>query len=238
MNPPATGNGPLALVGSGEFTEAMIEVDRWLLLGRPARAVIIPTAAAPEGEESLARWIGMGVAHYRGLGIEPVPLVIHNRAEADLAANAAAIEGAGLVYLSGGDPLYLAETLAGSLCGRALEAAWRAGAAVAGCSAGAIALTASVPRIREPGAPPAPGLGLVKNLLVLPHFDRIEGWMPGISAMAVDNAPPGWRVVGIDEDTAMVGGPGDWLVMGRQKAWVLEAGGARAGYSAREKVPV
>src|SRR5438067_6739197 len=49
--------GPVALVGSGEYLPVMLETERLLLQGRPPRYVQIPTAAAPEGEESLDRWV-------------------------------------------------------------------------------------------------------------------------------------------------------------------------------------
>ncbi|MCW2545185.1 MAG: hypothetical protein JWM40_2737, partial [Frankiales bacterium] len=44
--------GPVALVGSGEYLPVMTEVEGLLIEGRPPKYVQIPTAAAPEGEES------------------------------------------------------------------------------------------------------------------------------------------------------------------------------------------
>jgi cyanophycinase len=52
--------GRLALVGSGEYLPVMQEVEGWLLEGRPRRYVQLATAAAPEGERSLARWHQLG----------------------------------------------------------------------------------------------------------------------------------------------------------------------------------
>ena len=133
--------GPVALVGSGEFTPAMEDVDRELLEGRPQRVVFLPTAAAPEGEKSIAHWVDLGRLHYTRLGVEAVPLLVLDRVGADDADLASAIAGAGLIYLSGGDPTYLAATLLHTRVGDAIVAAWHNGAAVAGCSAGAVALT-------------------------------------------------------------------------------------------------
>ena len=42
-----------------------------------------------------------------------------------------------------------------------MEAAWRSGAALAGCSAGAIALTDWVPAVRSPAREPEPRLGVI-----------------------------------------------------------------------------
>ncbi|HET9944519.1 MAG TPA: hypothetical protein VFR56_02630, partial [Actinomycetes bacterium] len=43
--------------------------------------------------------------------------------------------------------------------------------------------------------------------------------------------PPGIVSVGIDEDTALVGGPDEWEVVGRQSVWVL-------GKDGRHEYPV
>src|SRR5450631_4298038 len=102
--------------------------------------------------------------------------------------------------------------------------AWLGGAAVAGCSAGAIALAERVPDIRRRGEPSVPGFGLARGLAVLPHFDQIDRWRPGASEWFVEHTPPGVHVIGIDEDTAMVGGPTHWRVMGRGSVWILGPG--------------
>jgi cyanophycinase len=107
--------GPVALVGSGEFLPVMEPVDAELLRGRARRAAIIPTAAALEGDERLAWWLELGRRHYEAMGVEPVPVPVRRRSEADDPALARLVTGAGLVYLSGGDPHHLADTLRGSL---------------------------------------------------------------------------------------------------------------------------
>jgi len=220
----ASNAGPVALVGSGEFTPAMAEVDRLLLEGRPHRAVFLPTAAGLEGSERVDYWVRLGRGHYHDLGVEPVPLLVLDRPSADDPVLAAQVEGAGLIYLSGGDPGYLAATLAGSRVLDAIFAAWRAGAALAGCSAGACALTevafdARPPRLRRAG------LRVVPGLAVLPHFDTIEGWRPGITQRCLEDLEPGQILVGIDENTALVGGPNRFRVHGAGAVWVLDGAG-------------
>jgi cyanophycinase-like exopeptidase len=219
--------GPIALVGSGEFTPATEEVDRALLAGRPQRVVYLPTAAALEGDERIGYWVELGRAHFRRLGVEATPLMVLTRDDADRDDLAAAVAGCGLVYLSGGNPPFLAQTLAGSRVGAAIRTAWEEGAAVAGCSAGAIALTETVPDIRNRHGRPVPGLALARGISVIPHFDRIEQWMPGAIQLAVEATPAGVHLVGIDEDTAIVGGPKEWRVMGRGAAWLLPGPGQR-----------
>ena len=45
--------------------------------------------------------------------------------------------------------------------------------------------------------------------------------MPDLLLTRVVETPPDVTVLGIDEDTALVGGPYDWQVMGRRSVWVL-----------------
>jgi cyanophycinase-like exopeptidase len=217
--------GPVALVGSGEYLPVMADVERGLLADRPPRYVQIPTAAAHEGAATLERWIALGREQAERLGVEAVPVVVHNRAEADDPDLAAQIDGAGLIYLSGGSPTLLAKALRGTAVWTAIEAAWRAGAALAGCSAGAMALTAWVPSLRRPGQDPEQGLGVVPHLRVIPHFDRFERRMPDLAGRYLARAPEGTMVVGVDEETALVWDGDTWTVAGQRSVWVLRREG-------------
>lgn len=234
----AGGAGPVALVGSGEYLPVLEDVERALIAGRPPRYVQLATAAAPEGEESLARWHALGADAARRLGVEQVVVDVRDRDGADDPDLAALVTGAGLVYLSGGNPAFLAQTLRGTAVWAAIVDAWRGGAALAGCSAGAMAMSASLPDVRRPWRPALDGLGLVPMVEVLPHFDRFASWMPDLVVRRVAGAPAGVHVVGVDEDTALVGGlqgwdgepagPGTtWHVHGRQSVWLLDRDGRR-----------
>jgi cyanophycinase len=227
-------SGPIALVGSGEFTPATEAIDLALLEGRPRKVVFLPTAAAPEGPTTIEYWTQLGSNHYRRLGVDATPLLVLNRDDANRDDLAAAIATAGLIYLSGGDPTYLANTLVGSRVGDAITEAWDHGAAVGGCSAGALALMDLVPDIRSRGTNPSRGLGLVHNLFVMPHFDQLETWSPGATQWALDTLPPGPHLVGIEEDTGILGGSIEWRVLGRQRAWVLRRDGSRAAFASGE----
>ena len=122
--------GPVALVGAGEFLPVMAAFDAELLAStgraRP-RVVILPTASFPDGEEVFKRWAAMGVAHFGELGAEVEPVLVRDRADADDPAAAQAVGEADLIYLSGGKPAHLRQTLDGSDVGRALVGRPRAG---------------------------------------------------------------------------------------------------------------
>lgn len=237
-SPSAPVPGPLALVGSGEFLPQMVAVDRWLLQDRAPRVAIVPTASGEEGDASVDRWVQLGVDHYRAMGIEPVPVRVVNRSDADDERFVSLLEGVGLIYLSGGNPGYVARTLRDSVVGAAIAQAWRSGVALAGCSAGAMVLTDEVPDVRHPQRPIERALSIVDGVTVIPHFDRMHRWDPSFLERAVAQLGPGRHLVGIDEDTAMVGGPERWTVMGRQRVTVFAAGGGSQVFGAGDQLTI
>jgi cyanophycinase len=136
----------------------------------------------------------------------------------------AQVSGAGLIYLSGGDPGHLAAVLRDTALWRAIVATWEAGAALAGCSAGAMVMATHIPDFRHPLGAGKAGLGLLPKLQVLPHFDKMAGRMPDILSRPFLRRRDGVTLVGVDEETAIVGGPDAFTVVGRGAAWILGDG--------------
>jgi cyanophycinase len=215
--------GPVALVGAGEFLDTMTEFDRDLLAAtgrsRP-RVVILPTAAANDGEAVFLSWAERGVAHFSRLGAEVEPVLVRTAAEGNDPAALQAVGEADLVYLSGGDPRHLLRVLQGSPLGAAVVAANARGAVTAGCSAGAMALVGrsmsfrQLPKISFPLPFPMrwqPGLGIAEGVVVLPHYNAVP---EAFSACIALQAPRGHVSFGIDEHTAVVGRSGAWQVYG------------------------
>jgi cyanophycinase-like exopeptidase len=219
------GPGPLALVGSGEYLPQMASIEGELLRGRPARYVQLATAAVPDGPSVVARWHRLGTEQAERLGVEAVIVAVGDRSDAENPALAARIAGAGLVYMSGGHPAYLADILRGSAVWAAIEAAWRAGSALAGCSAGAMALSSRVPSLRNPGRGDTAGLGLLPHLRVIPHFDLFAARVPDLLSRVLQPYDPAITVIGVDEETALVGGPYQWTIQGRGSGWKLTPDG-------------
>lgn len=227
--------GALVLVGSGEFTPIMRAVDEIILRhtpGSPPRAAIVPTASGLEGDVPLG-WIARGVAHFAALGCEAFAVPILDRAHAGDPAHAAALAGADLIYLSGGNPRHLVETLRDTPAWAAIRAACVGGATLAGSSAGAMALAELVisPRDAAPGWRPA--LGLLPGIGVLPHFDRFGAARTGPLIAA---APPHLTILGIDEDTAILATGAGATVLGAGGATVLRAGAATV-FGAGDRLP-
>ena len=213
--------GPIALVGSGEYLPVMTDIEAALIAGRAPRYVQLATAAVPDGLAVVERWHRLGVEQAERIGVTPVIVPVATREDANNADLAKLVEGAGLIYLSGGNPNFLAETLRDTAVWSAIIEAWSAGAALAGCSAGAMVMAAWVPTIRHPREGGTPGLGLLGHLRVIPHFDAVFARVPDIAARFLVGHDEAVTVVGVDEDTAIVGGPEEWTVQGRSSAWIL-----------------
>src|SRR5438094_870952 len=125
----------IGLVGSGEFTAAMEEIDREILATLPAhpRVVILPTAAA--GEDPMD-WAYRGVEHFTRLGARSAALMVLNWSHAEDPEHVAEVERADLVYLSGGKPARLLSALEGSPLWMGVLLARRNGGWIVGSSAG------------------------------------------------------------------------------------------------------
>ncbi len=241
--------GAIALVGSGEYLEQMREVDRFLLgTLNPARGrvALLPTASGLElGMPD--RWNTMGVEHFRGLGVEVTPVGLINRADAQDPQVLAALAGANFYYFSGGNPEYLLETLRDTPAWDTIFSAYRQGAVLAGCSAGAMMLGSytlsvrSVMRGQEPQW--VPSMAVVPGIVVMPHFDRVADFAGQEMFHAIlASAPEQALLIGVDEDTALIrahfGDELGWRVLGRQTVSVFGAGGERTIYRAGEHVPL
>ena len=217
--------GPIALVGSGEYLPVMQSVEAGLIAGRAPRYVQLATAAVPDGPQVVDRWHRLGAEQAQRLGVEVVQLSISDRSDANSLTIAEQVVGAGLIYLSGGHPAFLADTLRDTKVWSAIVEAWRDGAALAGCSAGAMALTDWVPSLRHPREGATPGLSLLRHLRVIPHFDAFAARIPDLITRFLLPHDEDFTLIGIDEETALVGGPWDWEVQGRQSVWRLDAQG-------------
>ena len=196
--------GPVALLGSGEFLPGMERLDRALIEGRPPRVVHLPTAAGQESGRRLRYWRDLARTHFtERMGIEVETIGVLDNNSANDPANVAKLDGAGLIYLSGGNPGYLAVALRDSAVLHRIRQLMDEGVAIAGCSAGASALTAVAPDVRS-GQGDDVGLRLIAHLAVIPHYDAARRRRKTRIDLFLRSVPEGITVVGVDEDTAIV----------------------------------
>jgi cyanophycinase len=199
--------GALALVGSGEYLpEAQLLEAELLRLGisrgKSNTYIQIPTAAGKEGEDRLDFWRQRGADQAARIGCEVKYLPVLTREDAHNAQWIEEIKSAGLIYFSGGDPVHLAEVFADTPMWQAIVQAWREGASLAGCSAGAMAFGGKIIGIRRSHI--SAGLNLLPEIEVIPHYDKFLGWLPDRVTAAIVRKDADTALLGIDENTALV----------------------------------
>ncbi len=225
--------GSLALVGSGEYLPQMMEFEKALIndgLANNKKPIYlqIPTAAAQESDHRINYWQQLGAKAAQNLGVTQSFLPIFTREDADNPELLKTISDAALIYLSGGDPHYLANTLRNTLAWDLILKNWQSGGSLAGCSAGAMVLSDQIPHFRLSRSEPTIGFGLLKQVRVIPHFDKFFKWIPDSAAKHLLDLPGDSTLIGIDEDTAVVKRANqDWQVWGKGKLHLLK--GQRPG---------
>ena len=222
-------NGSLALVGSGEYLSAMASFEKSLLddgikNGKRPIYIQIPTAAGKETPDRLEYWKQLGKEQADRLGIDSIFLPIFTREDANNLEYATLIRNSALMYMSGGDPHYLAETLLDTPLWDAIKENWSTGASLAGCSAGAMVLSSHIPNFRLLKKTPAQGLSLLPEIRVIPHFNKFFKWIPESAAKVLLHVPDNSILIGVDELTAIVKRSGEehWVVVGEAMVHVLK----------------
>ena len=204
--------GYILLEGGAEFGGRMADPDRKaieLAGGYSALISILPTAAAPDHNHQRAG--NNGLRWFRNLGasnIEVVPLI--DRVSAQDPSIAEILRASRLIYLLGGFPGFLGETLNGSAGWKAILDAYQEGAVVGGSSAGAMVLCQyyydpEAGEIRD-------GLGLLPGACLIPHHNQVGSrWHSRLVEWLPDAL-----IIGIDERSGLIneGDGGSWSVYG------------------------
>lgn len=145
---------------------------------------------------------------FKRLGaIDTNVLDINSRDDADLERNASLISESSGIFFTGGDQLRITSILGGTKVYNALHNAYKAGAAIAGTSAGASAMSRTMivdgnnnDPARKCTLKMAPGLGLLEAALIDQHFHQ-RGRIGRLLCGVAEN--PSILGIGIDEDTAV-----------------------------------
>jgi cyanophycinase-like exopeptidase len=192
--------------------------------GKEARYVQIPTAAGRESTDRLEYWKQLGLTQAKAIGVEATYLPIYTREDAFNQKYVDAVAKSALMYMSGGDPHHLAEVLSDTPLWSAIVENWKTGASLAGCSAGAMVLSAHIPNFRLLKKTATQGLNLLPEIRVIPHFNKFFKWIPESAAKVLLHVPDNSILIGVDELTAIVKRSGDteWVVVGEAKVHVLK----------------
>ena len=218
--------GTVIVIGGAEDkVRDRVILNRFVALagGADATIVVISTASSlgPEaGERYRQVFTELGAARVR-------PLHVVTRPHANDDEVARALHDATGVFLTGGNQLRLSSTIGGTRLAEAMVTRFRAGAVMAGTSAGASAMSSHMIAFGASGATPkqrmaqiAAGLGLLPGVIIDQHFQQRNRLGRLLSLIAQN---PSLLGLGVDEDTAGVVGPDHVMeVIGRGSVTIVD----------------
>jgi cyanophycinase len=200
----------LALFGSGEFTDAVDDIDKYLIDSfKPRNVAVLPTAAGMESD--VHKWIVMAQTHYAKLDLAVIPISVLNKDQANDQDLIAPLSEVDWIFFSGGNPGYLLETIHKTKLWEVIMQRVNDGALLAGSSAGAMVMgkyLLTAPSFKAMfsghGTLWQDGFGLV-DYTILPHFDHFKKYQ-GLVNKIIDTSPDKVRSawMGIDENTAII----------------------------------
>jgi cyanophycinase len=232
----------LVIGGAEDKVRDRLILGRFVALagGADATIVVISSASAlgAEAGERYRRVFGeLGVPR-----VHPIHAV--TRAQANDDAAVLTLRDATGVFLTGGNQLRLASTIGGTRLADAVLERFRHGAAIAGTSAGASAMSTHMIAFGASGATPkqrmaqlAAGLGVLPGVIVDQHFQQRNRLGRLLSLIAQN---PSLLGLGIDEDTAGVVGPDHVLeVIGRGSVTIVDGAASETdAWDARGHRPI
>jgi cyanophycinase len=198
------------------------------LAGGPDATIVVISTASSLGAEAGERYRRV----FGELGARDVrPIHAVTRGQANDEASVLALRDATGVFLTGGNQLRLASTIGGTRLAEAVLDRFRHGAAIAGTSAGASAMSTHMIAFGASGATPkqrmaqlAAGLGVLPGVIVDQHFQQRNRLGRLLSLIAQN---PSLLGLGIDEDTAGVVGPDAVMeVLGRGSVTIVDGSGS------------
>ena len=196
--------GQLVIIGGARIKRRMYYFETVSLLAgveKPVLLCCLRPAPIADRDTIYASVYPLGAADVQVLALQ-------TREEANqLHHHDTLVESTG-IFFTGGDQLRITSILGGSILGSALQESYRRGIVIAGTSAGASVMSETMLVGGADDAAPskeiirmAPGLGLLKDVVVDQHFAQ-RGRIGRLLAMVAHN--PYILGVGIDEDTAIV----------------------------------
>jgi len=190
------------------------------VLRRAGGPVVVTALAGAVGREYRTA-SEHGVRHFRALGAADV--VAAPDAREDLAGALEALRRARLLVLPGGSPARLLEALRTTGVDRVVEVLLASGGAVSGSSAGAMVLCGWTVLPDRPGPAVERGLGVVPDVLVLPHWSGAgrTDWLRAVEAVV----PPEVEVLGIPEQSGVLVEGSAVTAVGAAATSLLRSGG-------------
>lgn len=215
--------GNLVLIGGGKRPTAVMSKFVELAGGPSARILVVPTAS------ELPDTVEVYVKELAALGATNVAgLPVRGRSDGQRKDLVEEVEKAGGIFFSGGDQRRIVDALRDTPVGRAIEEAWRRGAAIGGTSAGTACMSplmltgeGNFKVISSKNVEIVPGLGLFPGAILDQHFVARQRQNRLLSVVL---ERPSYLGVGVDEATAVWRRPdGTFEVLGDGSVVVYDA---------------
>jgi cyanophycinase len=218
--------GNLIIIGGAEDKEGSKSILKEVCskIDKVKERLLVATVATENPEAAGIKYISV----FKNLGVYNIDILnIKQREDAKLAQNINLVEGASLIFFTGGDQLRITSLLGGTEILKSIKTKFNDGCTIVGTSAGASVMSDTMIVTGPSEEPPkkctlkmAPGLGFLKGVIIDQHFEqrgRIGRLLVGIS----EN--PETLGVGLDEDTSIVVNEnGEIRVIGSGAVYVID----------------
>jgi cyanophycinase len=215
----------LIAIGGGELKEApepLEAIRRYFRYRRNGRMVVM-TVATNQPRSAATKYLAL----FKNIGIKHVDVVdVSQREDSFTPESIKKIEKADGMYFTGGDQLNITSLIGGSPMFDILHHQYKRGVLIAGTSAGAAMMSASMIISGESDAAPrvggveiAPGMNLVEGVIIDTHFS--QRGRHGRLLTAVAHFPQ-LLGIGIDERTAAIFDDGEFKVAGEGAVTVFD----------------
>lgn len=224
--------GNLIIIGGGEKKDEERKILQEVARQAGSGKLVVVTVATAEPQESFQEYQKI----FKELGVKKVEhLDVRLREEAKSQERVKIVESASVVFFTGGDQLKITSQLGDSLVYQTIEKIFEQGGTIAGTSAGASVMSETMlvdgdgDESHQVGKllGMAPGLGLIRNVVVDQHFAE-RGRLGRLLGAIAQN--PRHLGIGIDENTAIVVRDQEsFEVIGQGAVYVLD--GSDSSYS-------
>lgn len=222
----ADATGPLLIIGGNEDKEGdcviLSEIARRLEGGR----LVLATVASREPEGYFEAY----QQAFAALGVEDlVHLYVEERSDSGGEEALSRLDGAAGIFFTGGDQLRISSQIGDTPVEKRILELHRAGALIAGTSAGAAVISETM-LVKGPSAESyrigelhmAPGLGLMKDVIIDQHFAERGRYGRLLGAVAHN---PRLLGVGVDENTALVVEGRQGRILGAGAVYIVDGEG-------------
>jgi cyanophycinase len=222
----ASNEGALVIIGGHEDKEHDCVILKEVASHVGDGKLVIATIASREPEEYFQAY----KKAFAQLGVRNLSeLYIEDRAQSANSEKLKVLENARGIFFSGGDQLRISSQVGDTALETRIQQIYGSGGLIAGTSAGA-SVMGEMMLIRGPSAEShrigdlhlAPGLGLVRDVIIDQHFAERGRIGRLLGAVALNPRVLG---IGIDEDTAIVVQGRRFRVIGNGAVYVIEGAG-------------